>query len=74
MIFADAPGGKIFKPRRTVAALRHGGAIVVDGMDLTRHEDEHLWSALAVIRHRLLDNAGLVCAESRPSAAAEVVV
>ena len=63
LIFADAPGGKIFKLRRTVAALRRGGVLVVDDMDLTRHEDEQLQSALAVVRHRLLDNAELVCAE-----------
>ena len=63
LIFADAPGGKIFKLRRTVAALREGGVIVVDDMDLTRHADEQLRSALAVVRHRLLGNAELVCAE-----------
>jgi predicted O-methyltransferase YrrM len=39
LIFPDAPGGKIFKPRRTVAALRRGGVLIVDDMDLTRHED-----------------------------------
>jgi len=63
LIFPDAPGGKIFKLRRTVAALRGGGVLVVDDMDLARHEDERLRSALAVVRHRLLDNAELVCAE-----------
>ena len=63
LIFPDAPGGKIFKLRRAVAALRRGGILVVDDMDLTRHDDEHLWSALAVVRHRLLGNAELVCAE-----------
>ena len=63
LIFPDAPGGKIFKLRRTVAALRRGGVLVVDDMDLARHEDERLRSALAVVRHRLLDNAELVCAE-----------
>lgn len=63
LIFADAPGGKIFKLRRTVAVLREGGVIVVDDMDLARHADEQLRSALAVVRHRLLDNAELVCAE-----------
>ncbi|MGO9502050.1 MAG: O-methyltransferase [Streptosporangiaceae bacterium] len=63
LIFADAPGGKIFKLRRTVAALRDGGVIVVDDMDLTRHADEPLRSALVVARHRLLQNAELVCAE-----------
>src|SRR6266702_4375285 len=63
LIFPDAPGGKIFKLRRTVAALRRGGVLVVDDMDLARHDDEQLRSTLAVVRHRLLDNAELVCAE-----------
>jgi len=63
LIFPDAPGGKIFKLRRTVAALRPGGVLVVDDMDLTRHDDEQLRSALAVVRHRLLGNVDLVCAE-----------
>ena len=34
LIFADAPGEKIFKLHRTVTALREGGVIVVDDMDL----------------------------------------
>jgi predicted O-methyltransferase YrrM len=63
LIFPDAPGGKIFKLRRTVAALRPGGVLVVDDMDPARHDDEQLRSALAVVRHRLLGNAELVCAE-----------
>jgi hypothetical protein len=49
--------------RGTVAALRRGGVLVLDDMDLTRHDDEQLRSALAVVRHRLLDNAELVSAE-----------
>jgi predicted O-methyltransferase YrrM len=63
LIFPDAPGGKIFELRRTVAALRRGGVLIVDNMDLTRHDDEQLRSALAVVRHRLLSDAELVCAE-----------
>ena len=63
LISPDAPGGKIFKLGRTVAALRRGGVLVVDDMDLTRHDDEQIRSALAVVRHRLLGNAELVCAE-----------
>ena len=34
-----------------------------DDMDLARHDDEQLRSALAVVRHRLLGNAELACAE-----------
>jgi predicted O-methyltransferase YrrM len=63
LIFPDAPGGKIFKLRRTVAALRRGDVLVVDDMDLSRHGDEQLRSALAVVRHRLLSSGDLVCAE-----------
>ena len=63
LIFPDAPGGKIFKLRRTVAALRLGGVLVVDDMDLSRHQDEQLRTALTVVRHRLVDNGELVCAE-----------
>ena len=46
-----------------MTALRPGGVLVVDDMDLTRHDDEQLRSALAVVRRRLLGNAELVCAE-----------
>ncbi len=63
LIFPDAPGGKIFKLSRTVAALRPGGVLVVDDMDLIRHEDDDLRAALTVVRQRLVDNADLVCAE-----------
>lgn len=63
LIFPDAPGGKISGLHQTVAALRRGGVLIVDDMDLTRHEDEQLRSALAGVRHSLLGDAGLVCAE-----------
>jgi predicted O-methyltransferase YrrM len=63
LIFPDAPGGKIFKLRKTVAALRPGGVIVVDDMDLSRHSDPELASALALVRERLFDHPDLVCAE-----------
>jgi len=63
LIFADAPGGKLLKLRRTVAALRGGGVLVVDDMDLRRHEDEQLRSALALVRQRLVENRDLFCAE-----------
>ena len=55
LIFPDAPGGKIFKLRETVAALRPGGVLIVDDMDLTRHDDEDLRAALTVVRQRLVE-------------------
>ena len=63
LIFPDAPGGKIFKLRKTVAALRPGGVLLVDDMDLSRHADPELRNALASVRERLLDHPDLICAE-----------
>lgn len=74
LIFPDAPGGKIYGLHRTVAALRRGGVLVVDDMDLARHDDEQLRSALAAVRHYLLGNSELVCAELGFSSGAIVAV
>ena len=63
MIFADAPGGKIFKLGRTIGAMARGGILVVDDMDLTRHEDADLRQALTLVRERLLSNNELACSE-----------
>ncbi|HKH89031.1 MAG TPA: class I SAM-dependent methyltransferase [Acidimicrobiales bacterium] len=63
LIFPDAPGGKIFKLRKTIAALRPGGVILVDDMDLSRHSDPDLRSGLASVRERLFEHPDLVCAE-----------
>ncbi len=60
LIFADAPGGKIFKLRRTVAALREGGVIVVDDMDL----------ALALLADRIADRAAQNAAAAKKLAGA----
>lgn len=63
LIFADAPGGKIFKLRRTIDALEPGGLLVVDDMDLAQQDDADLQHGFAVARERLLSNENLVCAE-----------
>ncbi len=63
LIFADAPGGKLFKLRRTLAALAPRGILLVDDMDLGRHEDHELKAALVVVRERLLGNPDLHVAE-----------
>jgi demethylmenaquinone methyltransferase/2-methoxy-6-polyprenyl-1,4-benzoquinol methylase len=63
LIFPDAPGGKIFKLRQTVAALRPGGVLVVDDIDLRQHENEELRTALTIVRQCLVEDAELVCAE-----------
>jgi predicted O-methyltransferase YrrM len=65
LIFPDAPGGKIFKLRKTIAALRPGGVLVVDDMDLSRDHSAHpdLPAALQTVRNRLVGDPTLVCAE-----------
>jgi demethylmenaquinone methyltransferase/2-methoxy-6-polyprenyl-1,4-benzoquinol methylase len=64
LIFADAPGGKIVKLQRTLDALQPGGVLVVDDMELSRHDhDPPLRDALGLVRTRLLSNDNLICAE-----------
>lgn len=66
LVFPDAPGGKIFKLRKTIAALRPGGVLVVDDMDLSRDLSAHhpdLPAALQSVRDRLLADPALVCAD-----------
>ena len=63
LMFPDAPGGKIFKLRKTVSTLRPGGVLLVDDMDLSLHSDPELRNALASVRERLIEHPDLVCAE-----------
>jgi demethylmenaquinone methyltransferase/2-methoxy-6-polyprenyl-1,4-benzoquinol methylase len=63
LIFPDAPGGKIFKLRKTIATLRPGGFLLVDDMDLSVHKDPELRNGLASVRERLIEHPDLVCAE-----------
>jgi demethylmenaquinone methyltransferase/2-methoxy-6-polyprenyl-1,4-benzoquinol methylase len=63
LIFPDAPGGKIFKLRKTIATLRPGGFLLVDDMDLSLHKDPELRNGLASVRERLIEHPDLVCAE-----------
>jgi demethylmenaquinone methyltransferase/2-methoxy-6-polyprenyl-1,4-benzoquinol methylase len=72
LIFADAPGGKLSELGRTIEALRPGGVLLVDDMDLSRHDDRDLRAALATVRERLLADPRLVAAEL--NAASGIVV
>ena len=63
LIFADAPGGKTTGLDDTVSALRPGGILVVDDMDLSRHDDPDLRRQLAEVRRRLHADTRLVVAE-----------
>ena len=63
LIFADAPGGKTTGLGQTIAALRPGGTLMVDDMDVARHEDADLRHALTEVRRHLLTDERLVCSE-----------
>jgi demethylmenaquinone methyltransferase/2-methoxy-6-polyprenyl-1,4-benzoquinol methylase len=63
LIFADAPGGKLSNLERTIEALRPGAVLLVDDMDLGRHDDAELRAALTVVRERLVTHPRLVAAE-----------
>jgi len=63
LIFPDAPGGKIFKLRKTISTLRPGGFLLVDDMDLTAHEDPELRDGLASVRERIVTHPDLICVE-----------
>ena len=63
LIFPDAPGGKIFKLRKTISTLRPGGFLLVDDMDLTVHKDPELRDGLASVRERIVTHPDLVWTE-----------
>ena len=63
LVFADAPGGKLHGLDASVAALRPGGVLLVDDMDLARHDDADLRAALADVARTLHADDRLVCAE-----------
>jgi predicted O-methyltransferase YrrM len=63
LIFPDAPGGKILNLDATIAALRPGGMLLVDDMDLDRHSDPDLRSGLHMVIDRLRVHPDLTSAE-----------
>ena len=63
LIFADAPGGKLEGLDDAIAALAPGGFLVVDDMDLARHDDADLCAALVKVGARLTTHPELIAAE-----------
>jgi demethylmenaquinone methyltransferase/2-methoxy-6-polyprenyl-1,4-benzoquinol methylase len=63
LVFPDAPGGKIRNLDATLAALRPGGMLLVDDMDLARHTDPDLRSGLQMVVDRLRAEPHLTTAE-----------
>jgi demethylmenaquinone methyltransferase/2-methoxy-6-polyprenyl-1,4-benzoquinol methylase len=67
LVFADAPGGKLTGLDHSIEALRPGGVLVVDDMDLSLHDDAELRSALAGVRDALHADSRLAVAELEAS-------
>ncbi|MFQ5514190.1 MAG: O-methyltransferase [Myxococcota bacterium] len=63
LIFPDAPGGKLFGLPHTIDALAPGGVLLADDMDLARHEDPGLRSALVAVRRQLHAHPELLVSE-----------
>jgi predicted O-methyltransferase YrrM len=55
LVFADAPGGKWTGLQLTVEALRPGGVLVLDDMDLARYPAEHVPTVATISRTLLTD-------------------
>jgi predicted O-methyltransferase YrrM len=62
LVFADAPGGKIHGLENTIDALRAGALLVVDDMDLRRHERDGLEDDIAHVHDVLVTHPQLVTA------------
>jgi predicted O-methyltransferase YrrM len=63
LIFADAPGGKLTGLGDSIAALERRGVLVVDDMDLARHDDPELRAALADVRDQIVAHPALATVE-----------
>jgi predicted O-methyltransferase YrrM len=63
LVFPDAPGGKIRNLDATIAAVRPGGMLLVDDMDLARHTDPDLRSGIQMVTDRLRTHPDLVAVD-----------
>ena len=63
LVFADAEGGKWTGLDRTIAALRPGGVLLVDAMDLARSPAAGHAATVLRVRRDLLSDPRLVTAE-----------
>ena len=63
LVFPDSPGGKVTNLDGTIAAVRPGGKLLVDDMDLDRHSDPDLRSGLLMVIDRLRVHPDLTSAE-----------
>jgi demethylmenaquinone methyltransferase/2-methoxy-6-polyprenyl-1,4-benzoquinol methylase len=63
LIFADTPGGKIYNLQATLAALRPGGVLILDDMDIQNTEPPERIARLANVRNQLFGSPSLICTE-----------
>jgi predicted O-methyltransferase YrrM len=63
LIFADTPSSKLDNLPATIAALHPGGLLLVDDMDPPSPENPQGLARIAAVRHQLLRDPHLFCAE-----------
>jgi predicted O-methyltransferase YrrM len=63
LIFADAEGGKWHGLDLTIDALRPGGVLFVDDMDVTRYDNPEHVAKTSAVRDRLLTDPRLIAVE-----------
>jgi predicted O-methyltransferase YrrM len=63
LIFPDTPGGKVYNLGATVSALRPGGVLLVDDMELPSQENPERRARLEFVRSHLFEDPQLFCAE-----------
>jgi predicted O-methyltransferase YrrM len=63
LIFADTPSSKLENLPATIAALHPGGLLLVDDMDPPSHENPEGLARITAVRHQLLRDPYLFCAE-----------
>jgi predicted O-methyltransferase YrrM len=63
LIFADTPGGKIYNLGKTIAALRPGGVLALDDMDVPSDDKPDRLARIAYVRSQLFGRPELICSE-----------
>jgi demethylmenaquinone methyltransferase/2-methoxy-6-polyprenyl-1,4-benzoquinol methylase len=74
LIFPDTPGGKIYNLQATIAALRPGGALLLDDMEVQREEPPERIARVASVRNQLFGDPDLICTELAVSSGMIVAV
>jgi len=63
LIFPDTPGGKVYNLEATIAALRPGGMLLLDDMELPKRGNAARRARIKSVRNQLFRDPRLHCAE-----------